>query len=233
MKRLMWLAVAALALGLAAQAAAQVKPGYPTMYCNRGTNPTSCTWVSGTTPLPVTLSATSGGAVAAMGSTMALATLGQAVRAGMFTYTVNGWVAVDVTHPFPVRPSADGTNPVDGTHPLPVSKNLTANGPHNPTYTTPVVCHPDINPAATNYAACTGADQSVGLPGADGDYLVYIMGASGVGTKGQAASLTGEGIPLFEGVPNGPFRIDDATPALRVICTSAAGKIWIVKCASM
>lgn len=133
-------------------------------------------------------------------------------------------------HPFPVRPSADGTNPVDATHPLPISGNLTANGPNNRLYTMIGVCYPDINPAATNYAACTGADQSVSLPGADGWYIIYIMGASGVATEGQAASLTGEGLPLFEGVPNGPFRIDDAGPALRVICTSVAGKIWVVRC---
>ncbi len=52
---------------------------------------------------------TSAGAVAAMSSTMALATLGQAVRAGLFQYTAGGWVATDTTHPLPVKLS-DGTN---------------------------------------------------------------------------------------------------------------------------
>lgn len=124
--------------------------GYPAQYCNNGANPSACTYVSTGTPLPVTVSATSAGAVAAMGATMAHATLGEAVRCGLYRYNTAQWEAVDTTHPLPAYISADGshfvsaaypfsvrinstaTDPMDATHPLVVSANATANAANNP-----------------------------------------------------------------------------------------------------
>lgn len=190
------------------------KVGYPMQFCTGPSgNPTTCSWVTGTNPLPVTLSATSQGAVAAMSETMALATLGQAVRAGIFRYNTTGWEAVSATKPMPISGDND------------------PNSQNNRIFVMAGYCYPDFNPASSNYAACTGADQTVTLPDATSWYSITVLGATAVMTTGQAASLTGEGVPVPEGVPLGPIKIP--VTDLRIICSSAAGRIWVVKCQSL